>query len=276
MPEFRCERRTIVRYRDRRFSDKGNVPSISGARIVVRILIADDHELFRDGLRLVLSELDPALEILEASSFDQAIARAEEPPGVDLALLDLVMPGMTWHEGLTALKRRLGETPLVVLTAAEDRRLVADAVRLGASGFIPKTSSGKVMIGALRLVLSGGVYLPPALLEDKEVASLKQALPLGSDNPEALDDPERAGVRAPTSTLLTPRQREVLALLGQGKSNKEIARVLDLSEGTVKLHVTAILKALKVSNRTGAVVAAARLGFATQAEPASNGGQNHV
>jgi len=240
---------------------------------VVRILIADDHELFRDGLRLVLSELDPGLEILEASSFDEAITRAAEPPGVDLALLDLVMPGMSWHEGLTTLKQRLGEVPLVVLTAAEDRRLVADAVRLGASGFIPKTSSSKVMIGALRLVLSGGVYLPPALLEDKEVASLKQALPLGSDSPDALNDPERAGVRPATSALLTPRQREVLALLGQGKSNKEIARVLDLSEGTVKLHVTAILKALKVHNRTGAVVAAARLGFPTGADATALGGR---
>nr|WP_221236938.1 response regulator transcription factor [Roseospira goensis] len=235
-------------------------------------MIADDHELFRDGLRLVLTELDPGLEIIEASTFDEALARAAEPPGVDLVLLDLVMPGMSWHEGLTALKRRIGETPLVVLTAAEDRRLVTDAVRLGASGFIPKTSSGKVMIGALRLVLSGGVYLPPALLEDREVSHLREALPLGSDSAAAMADPDRAPVQTPASGLLTPRQREVLALLGQGKSNKEIARALDLSEGTVKLHVTAILKALKVHNRTGAVVAAARLGFATSPEAAAAGG----
>jgi len=235
----------------------------------VRILIADDHGLFREGLRLVLSELDPALEILEASTFDEAIVRAVEPPGVDLVLLDLVMPGMTWNEGLTALKQRVGETPLVVLTAAEDRRLVADAVRLGASGFIPKTSSAKVMIGALRLVLSGGVYLPPALLEDGEVASLKAALPLGMDTAEAMADPAATAMKAVTATGLTPRQREVLGQLSQGKSNKEIARVLDLSEGTVKLHVTAILKALKVHNRTGAVVAAARLGFPTGQPTAS-------
>ncbi|KAA5604866.1 response regulator transcription factor [Roseospira marina] len=239
----------------------------------MRILIADDHGLFRDGLRLVLTELDPALEILEASTFDEAITRASEPPGVDLVLLDLVMPGMTWNEGLTALKQRVGETPLVVLTAAEDRRLVADAVRLGASGFIPKTSSSKVMIGALRLVLSGGVYLPPALLEDGEVASLKAALPLGMNSAEAMADPAATAMNSPAAASLTPRQREVLGLLGQGKSNKEIARVLDLSEGTVKLHVTAILKALKVHNRTGAVVAAARLGFPTGGGPARAGGE---
>jgi DNA-binding NarL/FixJ family response regulator len=251
----------------------------------VRILIADDHELFRDGVRLVLSELDPALEIVEASTFDEAIRRVDQSPGFDLVLLDLVMPGMTWNEGLTALKQRLGETPLVVLTAAEDRRLVADAVRLGASGFIPKTSSAKVMIGALRLVLSGGVYLPPALLEDGEVASLKAALPLGMDSAEAMADPSGTAMRSSgaSGAGLTPRQREVLALLGQGKSNKEIARILDLSEGTVKLHVTAILKALKVHNRTGAVVAAARLGFPTgmsasagaNATPAPAGGDPH-
>lgn len=233
----------------------------------MRILIADDHELFRDGLRLVLDDLDPDLEIVEASTFDEALARASESPSPDLVLMDLVMPGMAWNEGLSALKRAVGAAPLVVLTAAEDRRLVLDAVRLGAAGFIPKTSSGKVMIGALRLVLSGGVYLPPALLEDREVAALQQALPL-----QAMDGHGHGhaghgvgSARPMADVPLTPRQREVLALLGQGQSNKEIARALGLSEGTVKLHVTAILKALKVNNRTGAVVAAARLGLAAGA-----------
>ncbi len=235
----------------------------AGRGSLVRILIADDHELFRDGLRLVLDDLDPDLEIVEASTFDEALARASESPPPDLVLMDLVMPGMAWNEGLSALKRAVGAAPLVVLTAAEDRRLVLDAVRLGAAGFIPKTSSGKVMIGALRLVLSGGVYLPPALLEDREVAALQQALPLQAMDGHAghVVGPARPMADVP----LTPRQREVLALLGQGQSNKEIARALGLSEGTVKLHVTAILKALKVNNRTGAVVAAARLGLAAGA-----------
>lgn len=120
-----------------------------------------------------------------------------------------------------------------------------EAVRLGAAGFIPKTSSSKVMLSALRLVMSGGVYLPPALIDENSVSTRDAP---GADM--SLD-----------ATPLTPRQREVLALLGQGKSNKEIARTLNLSEGTVKLHVTAILKALNVSNRTGAVVAASRLGL---------------
>lgn len=224
----------------------------------MKILIADDHELFRDGLRLVLGDLGPDLQVIEASSYDQTLEIANREDGLDLVLLDLVMPGMPWNEGLGAVKRRLPAVPVVILSASEDRRLVLEAVRLGAAGFIPKTSSSKVMLSALRLVMSGGVYLPPALIDESSVVGGGRG-----DGPHAdlsLD-----------STPLTPRQREVLALLGQGKSNKEIARILNLSEGTVKLHVTAILKALNVSNRTGAVVAASRLGLTSlnrgEAEP---------
>jgi DNA-binding NarL/FixJ family response regulator len=212
----------------------------------LKILIADDHELFRDGLRLVLGDLGPDLTVIEASGYDQTLEITNQEEGLDLVLLDLVMPGMPWSEGLGAVKRRLPTVPVVILSASEDRRLVLEAVRLGASGFIPKTSSSKVMLSALRLVMSGGVYLPPALIDETVVSSR---------------DPMVGADLSLEATPLTPRQREVLALLGQGKSNKEIARILNLSEGTVKLHVTAILKALNVSNRTGAVVAASRLGL---------------
>ncbi|WP_343866286.1 response regulator transcription factor [Caenispirillum bisanense] len=222
----------------------------------MKILIADDHELFRDGLRLVLGELGPDLQVIEASSYDQTLEIANREDGLDLVLLDLVMPGMPWNEGLGAVKRRLPKVPVVILSASEERRLVLEAVRLGAAGFIPKTSSSKVMLSALRLVMSGGVYLPPALIDESAVVG-RNAEPVHADL--SLD-----------AAPLTPHQREVLALLGQGKSNKEIARILNLSEGTVKLHVTAILKALNVSNRTGAVVAASRLGLTslkTDGEP---------
>ena len=136
--------------------------------------------------------------------------------------------------------------PVIVLSASDDRLHVLQAVNLGAAGFIPKTSSSRVMLSALKLVLSGGVYLPPALLDQGDH---------GNEPPAAKTGAEGA------AAFLTPRQREVLALLGQGKSNKEIARVLNLAEGTVKLHVTAILKALNVNNRTRAVVAASQLGL---------------
>ena len=211
----------------------------------MKILIADDHELFRDGLRHVLDQFEGPPVIVEASDFPQALAQVQKDKDIDIVLLDLSMPGMIWSEGLARLKEALPDTvPVIVLSASDDRRHVLQAVNMGAAGFIPKTSSSRVMLSALKLVLSGGVYLPPALLEQ---------------GPNGSDDMPIAGESAIAS--LTPRQREVLALLGQGKSNKEIARVLELAEGTVKLHVTAILKALNVNNRTRAVVAASHLGL---------------
>lgn len=240
----------------------------------MRILIADDHELFRDGLRLVLKDLDPSLDVVEASSYDQALrlVRGQEAAGTaeegrerpfDLVLVDLVMPGLSWTEGLAALKAAAPTIPLVVLSANADKRLIVEAVKKGASGFIPKTSSSRVMISALKLVLSGGVYLPSTLLQDGDGGdgALPDATAAMVNSPAAPARLERASLSAEAIAPLTPRQREVLALLGKGQSNKEIARHLELSEGTVKLHVTAILKALGVSNRTGAVIAAQRLGL---------------
>ncbi|GHU03767.1 DNA-binding response regulator [Alphaproteobacteria bacterium] len=214
----------------------------------MRILIADDHELFREGLRHVLQQLDEDIVIIEASDYHQTISLVEKDPGVNILLLDLSMPGMPWTEGLRLLRQKLpADSPVIVLSASDDRAHVSQAVNLGAAGFIPKTSSSRVMLSALKLVLSGGVYLPPTLLDRRDS-----------------DLQEHATARLPqdgAASFLTPRQREVLVLLGQGKSNKEIARVLNLAEGTVKLHVTAILKALNVNNRTRAVVAASQMGL---------------
>jgi DNA-binding NarL/FixJ family response regulator len=210
----------------------------------MKILIADDHALFREGLHQVLSQLGEPLTIVEAGDFPQALTAAERETDIEVVLLDLAMPGMEWNDGLQRLKELLPESvPIVILSASDDRRHVLEAINMGAAGFIPKTSSSRVMLSALKLVLSGGVYLPPALLQQGAH---------GFDGPM----PSEGSV-----SFLTPRQREVLALLGEGQSNKEIARVLTLAEGTVKLHVTAILKALGVNNRTRAVVAASQLGL---------------
>jgi len=213
----------------------------------MKILIADDHELFRDGLRHVLEQVGQSPEIVEARDFTEALEQVAVHADLDIVLLDLTMPGMEWVDGLSQIKAKLPSTiPVVILSATDDRNHVLRAVTMGAAGFIPKTSSSRVMLSALQLVLSGGVYLPPALLEQAVAAQAEGHDPVATE--------------AAVSNL-TPRQREVLALLGQGKSNKEIARILDLAEGTVKLHVTAILKALNVNNRTRAVVAAAQLGL---------------
>jgi len=211
----------------------------------MKVLVADDHELFRDGLRHVLRQLDLTVTVLSASDFVEAIAAAEREVDIDVVLLDLLMPGGPWEAGLERLRQVLPErTRIVVVSAADDRRHVSQAMALGAAGFIPKTASSRVMLSAIHLVLSGGTYLPAAMLSG-----------------EAQDD---SGQVMPGGHLLTPRQQEVLTLLRSGKSNKEMARDLNLAEGTVKLHVTAILKALNVTNRTRAVVAAAELGLAGQ------------
>lgn len=205
---------------------------------MLKILIADDHELFLDGLRLVLSDLDSEIAVDTASNHHELQQKADGKTAYDLILTDLAMPGMPWHESLRRLKENNPDTPIVVLSAVTEPENVLQAVDIGASGFIPKTSSSKIILSALHLILAGGLYLPSELL------SLQ-------------NKPEDTAVKG----ILTPRQLDVLRLMGQGKPNKIIARELDLSEGTVKLHVTAILKALNVINRTGAVIAGRNLGL---------------
>lgn len=220
----------------------------------MKILVADDHALFREGLRYVLAGLGSDVEIVEARDGAEALALAAGRRDLDLVLLDLAMPGVDGFAGLHALRKHIPAVPVVILAASEDSADVRLALNSGAMGFIPKSSTSSVMLSALRLVLAGGVYLPPAFLERSA-------------------RPGTASV-APTleSLGLTARQRDVLRLLGEGQSNKEIAQALGLVEGTVKLHVSAILKALNVDNRTQAVIAAARLLGITRPPPAASPG----
>ncbi|HEY2337887.1 MAG TPA: response regulator transcription factor [Burkholderiales bacterium] len=218
----------------------------------MKILIADDHALFRDGLRYMLAGLADEVTILEAKDSTEALATVGATPDLDLVLLDLAMPGMDGLAGLRALRGRRPALPVVILSASEEPIDVRRAIESGAMGFIPKASSSAVMLGALRLVLSGGVYVPPAYLARSRAGTT----PITAPSADTLG--------------LTPRQHDVLRLLGQGQSNKEIARVLGLAEGTVKLHISAILRALGVSNRTRAVVAAARLLGLAADPPAQN------
>jgi DNA-binding NarL/FixJ family response regulator len=212
----------------------------------MRILIADDHTLFREGLRMVLAPLVGETLIAEAGSFDEAVDAVHDKSEFRLLLLDMMMPGMDWREALLMLKQACPGTPVVFISAVEEGRLIREAINLGACGFISKSVSSKVMLSAIELVLSGGVYVPPAVLAIS-------------------DQIEDHSLRNHLSNLLTNRQRQVMELLNQGLSNKEIARQLELSDGTVKLHITAILKALNVDNRTKAVIEAKRLGLTQEA-----------
>ena len=212
----------------------------------MRILLVDDHALFREGLKFLLRSLDAELELEEAGDSAQALERASRRD-YDLVLLDLKLPGVNGMDALRALREAVPAAPLVVLSGEEDPHVVREAIERGAMGFIPKSSTPEVLIQALRLVLARGVYLPRAVLDSRSA-------PAPAASPQA----DSAAARL---LGLTPRQADVLRCVIQGKPNKIIARELDISEGTVKAHLSSVMHALGAHNRTEAVYAAAKLGL---------------
>lgn len=194
----------------------------------MKILIADDHALYRKGMGDLIRQFDADAEILEAGDWQSALALLARYPDSALAVIDLNMPGMETSEGLRTFLDRGETVPVVVMSASESPVDMKRALDAGAMGYIAKSETAAVMTGALRLVLSGGIYVPPRLI---------QTLPT-------------PGTRANGRPFgLTPRQYDVLTRLADGKSNKEIGRELGLAEHTVKIHVGAVLKALGVTNR---------------------------
>lgn len=224
----------------------------------MKILIVDDHVLIRDALRGVLRELKRDADIVEAPDAQQAAQRIAENPDLELILLDPNLPDRSGFELLAELRERHPAISVVMISASNDRDDIARALELGALGFIPKSAQREVMLGAFQLIFSGGIYVPPEIMGRPQAASAP-----------APTTHARSG-RSPSAAELglTERQMDVLALMMQGKSNKAICRALDLAEPTVKNHVSAILKALKVTNRTEAVIAAGALGLG----PPRNGG----
>ena len=218
----------------------------------MKILVTDDHALIRDALRGVLKQLRSDASVFEASDCRQAMRIIEDHPNLDLILLDLNLPDRDGFSVLADLRERYPAIAIVVLSALQDRHNVIRALDLGALGFIPKTTPREVMLSALQLVFSGGIYIPAEILGREETSPL-QSPPLKQAN-------DLARVQ-PTDLGLTARQIEVLALMAQGRTNKAISRTLDLAEPTVKNHITAILKALKASNRTEAVIAVGKFGW---------------
>jgi DNA-binding NarL/FixJ family response regulator len=219
----------------------------------VKVLIADDHELVRQGLRQSLAQLPYEVDVVEASNAPEVLGAVEARPDLDLIVLDLRMPESHGMKLLSRLCTDLPQVPVIVLSALEDVRSIRKAIDLGASGFIPKSVASEVMLKAVDLVLAGGVYLPPAVFRSSSARELPE-------RDGGLDlDPEE--LRRRVEAVLTVRQLDVLRLLGHGASNKAIARELELSENTVKIHVAAILRGLEVSNRTQAGVVAQKIGL---------------
>jgi DNA-binding NarL/FixJ family response regulator len=216
----------------------------------MKVLVVDDHALIREAMRGVVVELQGDAVVLEAGNCSQAMSLIQQHADVALVLLDLGLPDRNGFEVLAELHENHPAISVVMLSAFSDRDNVVKALDGGALGFIPKAGSREVLVSALRLILAGGVYIPPDIL-------------VSTPTPNAL--PGRSGAAekrlSPAELGLTERQVEVLALMMQGKSNKLICRALDLAEPTVKNHVSAILKALDVTNRTEAVLAVAALGW---------------
>ena len=206
-------------------------------------LICDDHALLRETLAAGIAMAWPDAEITEAGDFPTAWAAAAAHP--DLIISDLVMPGATPLDGITRLRDAAPGSPVLVVTGNEDDATLLALLRIGVAGFAPKTSRSVVIDAAIRLVLAGGRYLPPRVME----LALRE-------------EPSSAGGAAPSfASRLTERQTDILRLIASGQSNKEIARELDLSPGTIKAHAAAAMAALGATNRTEAVVRARELGL---------------
>lgn len=204
----------------------------------MNLLVADDHPMVRDALAQALGALRPAPLLRVAADLPGLLALLRQAPA-DLAVVDLNMPGMDGTAGLARLRAAAPTLPIVVASGQDDPATVCAVVAAGAAGFVSKAMHAEQLLQAVQVVLAGGLFVPPGALGA-----------LGARAAPAAD-----------LTALTPRQRDVLRALQCGQPNKLIARELGLTEGTVKIHIAAILRALQVRNRTEAVVRARALGF---------------
>ncbi|MDW6024049.1 response regulator transcription factor [Mesorhizobium sp. BAC0120] len=206
-----------------------------------KFVIADDHPLFRGALKQALAGIAEHTEILEAGDFDIAKSLVTANEDLDLVLLDLTMPGASGLSGLIALRGLNHSVPLVVISAHDDPVTIRRALDLGASGFISKSASIEEIRSAVQAVLTGGIVSPGNI-------------ELGTER-----DPEISDLIRRLLTL-TPQQTRVLGMLAEGLLNKQIAYELDVSEATIKAHVSAILQKLGVDSRTQAVILFAKIG----------------
>lgn len=217
----------------------------------LKVLVIDDHQLIREGLKLVLARLDPLVVVLEAGSLTQAVDLYRCHNDIDLVLLDLCMPGTYSGQTLDAFFGACPASRVVVVSATCDTHTVQATLRRGARGFIPKLTDIRALVQALRFVLEGGTYVPQEALSTGLVMRQQPAMFTGYVS--------RSDVPA-----LTQRQMDVLRELLEGKSNKQICRDLNMAMGTVKSHLASIFAALRVSSRSEAIAAAERMGWRTR------------
>lgn len=213
-----------------------------------KILIADDHPLFREAIHNVIAGGFPGSEVMETSDLDSALALTQEHDDLDLILLDLNMPGMHGLNGLISLRNEAPTIPVVIVSAEEDKQIVLQAITYGAVGFITKSSPRAQMTEAIEQILNGNVYLPSDIIRASKQAPRRASQEAPGIPPELLQ-------------ALTRKQLLVLERMTKGESNKQIAYNLDIAETTVKAHVSAILRKLGVHNRVQAILSAGDIDF---------------
>lgn len=214
---------------------------------MLKLLVVEDHELVREGLARLLRQLEDEVEVTETPDFEAALNALDSEQDFDLVLLDLALPGIDGFAGLNILRKRYPALPVAVVSAFDDLPTITRVLNNGASGFIPKAFSGDDLLNAVREVLAGNIFRPLSV----QPAKIDAAAPV----------PPQRGAVQPSEIGLTDRQAQVLGLMVRGLSNRDIADQLALSEGTVKIHATAVFKKLGVTSRSQALVAVARYGI---------------
>lgn len=209
----------------------------------MKVLIADEQSLFRDGLTLRLKEINQNIDILQSSSLTEMLQILSAEPNTDILILDIDLAGFSAEEIIKNIQNISPSAKIIAISSSEDVHNIKNILSLGAKGYIPKRSDSNILSGALKLILDGGTYIPPIMLKTDSISkSTSPTLP-------------------PLKKNLTNRQSQVLDLIAQGKSNKQIAYDMGVSEATVKLHINALLRSLKVNNRTQAVITAQKMGL---------------
>ena len=218
----------------------------------MRLLFVDDHTLFREGVVLLLQRIDSDIAVFESSTLQGGLQILRTEDHIEIVLLDLALPDGSGLDAIALIRKDHPGVPVVVLSASDDKLTVLQALDHGAVGYIPKSSSFDVLLGALKLVLSRGIYLPPSVFLSEKLAQ----------RASFLDQPKYQGSSVTPADLgLSDRQAQVLYLILQGKPSKLIARELGLSLSTVRAHTTTILRGLNVTSRTQAVIVASKLGM---------------
>ena len=209
----------------------------------MKVLITDEQSLFRDGLSLRLQQINDDISILQSSTLNEMYKILSKEKDIDILIFDIDLAELNAAEVISKIKTLMPNTKIITISSSEDTRNIKKILSFGVKGYIPKRLDSNVLSGALKLILDGGTYIPPAVLN--------QTITKDSNN----------NIFSPLKKNLTNRQSQVLDLIAQGKSNKQITYDMGVSEATVKLHINALLRSLKVNNRTQAVITAQKMGL---------------